>query len=155
VSRRGLEGIDDAPDTLADEQPVLASCYGASAADVSLLGKDAGQCTAKLTGPVRVALEPTGAVAEVGGVNVRALRVEGWDRARLERLCRYSARPPLAMERLSEHGDGRLRVAARVTLERRHVGRAVRAARPHRPALCADPGADNARLAVPVRGTAT
>ena len=69
---RGLEGIDDAPDTLADEQPVLASCYGASAADVSLLGKDAGQCTAKLTGPVRVALEPTGAVAEVGGVNVHA-----------------------------------------------------------------------------------
>jgi len=109
---RGLEGVDDAPDTLADEQPVLASCYGASAADVSLLGEDAGQRAAKLTGPVRVALEPTGAVAEVGGVNVHAkVRVEGWDGPRLERLCRVVARPPLALERLSEHGDGRLRVA--------------------------------------------
>ena len=72
MSRRGLEGIDDAPDTLADEQPVLASCYGASAGGVRLLGEDAGQRTAKLTGPVRVAVEATGAVAEVGGVNVHA-----------------------------------------------------------------------------------
>jgi hypothetical protein len=30
-------------------------------------------------------------------------------RKRLERLCRYIARPPLAQERLEEHGDGRLR----------------------------------------------
>jgi hypothetical protein len=30
------------------------------------------------------------------------------DRRRLERLCRYVARPPLANERLEEHPDGRL-----------------------------------------------
>jgi len=30
------------------------------------------------------------------------------DRRRLERLCRYVARPPLALERLEELGDGRL-----------------------------------------------
>jgi len=107
---RELDGIDDVPDRLADEQPVLASCYGASASDVSLLGERAGQRTGKLTGPVRLSLGPTGAVAEVGGVNVHAkVRVEGWDRRGLERLCRYIARPPLALERLSEHGDGRLR----------------------------------------------
>jgi len=41
------------------------------------------------------ARERTGAVAEVGGVNVRAqVRVEGWDRGRLERPCRYITRPP-------------------------------------------------------------
>jgi len=94
VSRRGLEGIDDAPDTLADEQPVLASCYGASAGGVRLLGEDAGQRTAKLTGPVRVAVEATGAVAEVGGVNVHAkVRVEGWDRPRLEPVPLHRAPP--------------------------------------------------------------
>jgi hypothetical protein len=30
------------------------------------------------------------------------------DRSRLERLCRYVARPPLATQRLSRLGDGRL-----------------------------------------------
>jgi nucleotide-binding universal stress UspA family protein len=33
-----LEGHDDAPSVLADEQPVLASLYDASAADRQLLG---------------------------------------------------------------------------------------------------------------------
>ena len=34
--------------------------------------------------------------------------VPAHDRKRLERLCRYVARPPLASERLEEHHDGRL-----------------------------------------------
>lgn len=35
---RSLEGVQDAPDTLRREEPVLASCYAASAADLQLLG---------------------------------------------------------------------------------------------------------------------
>jgi len=35
---RSLEGDDDAPSVLADEQPALASLYDASAADRQLLG---------------------------------------------------------------------------------------------------------------------
>src|SRR5690606_27657380 len=35
---------------------------------------------------------------------------DGRDRQRLERLCRYLARPPLAQERLALHPDGRVRL---------------------------------------------
>ncbi|MFT4570774.1 MAG: hypothetical protein ACI8TX_002786 [Hyphomicrobiaceae bacterium] len=35
------------------------------------------------------------------------------DRERLERVCRYTARPPLAVSRLSETGDGRIRYRLR------------------------------------------
>jgi hypothetical protein len=107
---RSLEGVEDAPDALRDEQPVLASCYGASAADVQLLGDAAGSRTDKLVRPVRLAPSPQRALAEVGGVNVHAqVCIDGRDRKRLERLCRYTARPPLAQDRLEEHGDGRVR----------------------------------------------
>ena len=47
--------------------------------------------------------------ASVSGVNVHAgVCVPARDRVRLERLCRYAARPPLAIERLSLLPDGRL-----------------------------------------------
>ncbi len=40
---------------------------------------------------------------------LRALS-RGRDRKRLERLCRYIARPPLSLERLESHPDGRVRI---------------------------------------------
>ncbi|MFW5877271.1 MAG: transposase [Myxococcota bacterium] len=50
-------------------------------------------------------------MAEVGGVNVHAkVAIEAADRARLEQLCRYTARPPLSSERLELHHDGRVHV---------------------------------------------
>ena len=43
------------------------------------------------------------------GVSVYAKqRVDGHDRAQLERLCRYIMRPPLSQERLERRTDGRL-----------------------------------------------
>jgi hypothetical protein len=49
-------------------------------------------------------------VAEVLGFNVHAgLALDGRDRKRVERVCRYLGRPPIAQERLSELEDGRLR----------------------------------------------
>ena len=107
---RSLEGDDDAPSVLADEQPALASLYDASAADRQILGEAPGQTTRKLVRAVREVVPPGEALADVGGVNVHAgAAIDGRDRKRLERLCRYIARPPLAQERLEEHGDGRLR----------------------------------------------
>lgn len=54
---------------------------------------------------------PTGAPAS----STRSERTRppsvGRDRRRLERLCRYLARPPLSQERLSLHPDGRVRLA--------------------------------------------
>ena len=108
---RSLEGTSDTSDELALEQTVLASCYAASAGDVQLLGAAPGQKTAKLVQPVRRLPSPSEPLAEVGGVNVHAkVAFDGRDRPRLERLCRYLARPPLAQERLSLHPDGRVRL---------------------------------------------
>jgi Putative transposase len=97
--------------TLAAEQPVLASCYAASAADVQLLGAAPGKRTDKLVRRVRAVASPKDALAEHGGVNVHAnTAVDGRDRKRLERLVRYVARPPLSQERLELHDDGRVRL---------------------------------------------
>src|SRR4051794_25191412 len=48
-------------------------------------------------------------VAEVSGVNLHAgVTVRAGDREGLERLCRYGARPPFSLERLSILQDGRV-----------------------------------------------
>ncbi len=87
---RSLEGVEDTPDPLRDEEPALAWCYAASAADVQLLGDVPGQRTSKLVRPVRLVSSPTEPVAEVGGVNVHAkVAFDGRDRA--------SARAPLPL----------------------------------------------------------
>jgi hypothetical protein len=47
--------------------------------------------------------------AEAGGFNVHAgVTVRAGDREGLERLCRYCARPPIALERISLLPDGRV-----------------------------------------------
>jgi hypothetical protein len=108
---RSLEGVGDV-DSFTSDQPALASCYGASAAGVQLLGPAAGRKTDKLVRPLRLVQgSGPGALAEVGGVNIHAaVAVDGRDRQRLERLCRYIARPPLSLDRLEEHPDGRVRI---------------------------------------------
>jgi len=48
--------------------------------------------------------------SSIAGVNLHAnVCVPANDRRRLERLCRYVARPPIASERLEQLADGRLR----------------------------------------------
>jgi hypothetical protein len=48
-------------------------------------------------------------IAEVRGINVHATQVvDGRDRRRVERLCRYITRPPVAQDRLERRGDGKL-----------------------------------------------
>jgi hypothetical protein len=113
---RSLDGLDDAlGDELPADSPVLASCYGASASDLQLLGVAPGNRTDKLVRSLRLVpsastSSPSELLAEVGGVNIHASPVvDGRDRERLERLCRYVARPPLSQERLELHGDGRVR----------------------------------------------
>ena len=57
-----------------------------------------------------LASRPLEPVAQVGGFNVHAkLAIDGHDRKRLERICRYLGRPPIAQERLERLSDGRLR----------------------------------------------
>jgi hypothetical protein len=48
-------------------------------------------------------------LARVAGFSLHAARVcEAHQRSRLERLCRYITRPPIANERLSGDGQGRV-----------------------------------------------
>ena len=106
---RTFDGVGDEPAELTRDQPVLASCYAASAADVQLLGESAGQRTLELVQPVRAFRQETRALAEYGGVNVHAeVAVDGRDRQRLEHVLRYMARPPLALDRLSLRDDGQI-----------------------------------------------
>lgn len=69
---RKLDGPGDEPAELTHDQPVLASCFAASAADIQLLGDNAGQKTLKLVQPVRAVRSETRALAEFGSVNVHA-----------------------------------------------------------------------------------
>ncbi len=100
---------------LADEQPGLAACYTAAAQGVSISGARAGQATLRLLSSNigssqgqggTVANEPA---AEVRGVNVHAKQViDGRDRPKVERLCKYVTRPPVAQDRLELQDDGRV-----------------------------------------------
>jgi len=50
-----------------------------------------------------------GLVASIGGFSLHAGTVcEPWQRSRLERLCRYITRPPIATKRLSVDAQGRV-----------------------------------------------
>ncbi len=72
----------------------------ASLSDRQLLGSSPGAQTLELVHPVRERRSPDEALAEVGGVNVHVgSAIDGSDRQRLERVCRYMTRPPVCQER--------------------------------------------------------
>ncbi|MCC6214455.1 MAG: transposase [Polyangiaceae bacterium] len=95
-------------DPLPDDEPALASCYAAAAGGLAVSGERAGRPLLRLVDP-RLS-RPDELVGEVSGFNVHAtISVGPRDRARLERLCRYLLRPPIAQERLELHPSGKLR----------------------------------------------
>jgi len=111
LERRGLAEADDV-DPLHEEQPLLAGVYGASVRGRIATGRRAGRRVERLGD--RIDAEDLGALASprcasISGVSLHAnVGVPAGDRLRLERLCRYVARSPLAAERLSRLDDGRL-----------------------------------------------
>jgi hypothetical protein len=99
------------PDALAHEQPALSACYQAAAGGQQLFGDSAGKPVLRLVLGAAGTQRAPKLGAEVRGVNIHAsAAVPGTDRPRIERLCRYAARPPLAQERLEQLPDGRLRL---------------------------------------------
>jgi hypothetical protein len=112
--RRGLAPQCDSSeaDAFRDSQPLLAELYGASTSGRIATGPRAGHRIAKVGDEVD--LEEWNVVsspccASVSDVNVHAnVCIPAHDRMRLERLCRYAGRPPVAAERLSVLPDGRL-----------------------------------------------
>jgi hypothetical protein len=94
LQRRGL-GADadpDQADPVTRDEGLMAALYSASVRGRIATGPRAGQ-----------------EVMRFGGLSLHAnVAVPPGDRQRLERLCRYVARPPVAKERLKRLPDGRL-----------------------------------------------
>jgi hypothetical protein len=111
-------GLDDgAPPGLCHDEPGLAACYAASAQGISVSGERSGKPPLRLIVPLdppdparpRAAGATDELIAEVRGVNIHAAQVvDGRDRRRVERICRYITRPPVAQERLDQRPDGKL-----------------------------------------------
>ncbi len=89
----------------ASEQLALAALCGAAAAGQGLAGDRAGEPLLRVVDPAHA--RKSERVGESGAINVHAeVAVPPRDRARLERLCRYVCRPPIAQERLEEMANG-------------------------------------------------
>jgi len=107
----------DDEDALARDEPLLALLTAASLGTRIATGPCKGEPWRRLGDRVepREAVDGTAdpeasaRVPQYGGMSLHAeVHVPARDRRRLERLCRYVARPPLASERLEECRDGKL-----------------------------------------------
>ncbi|MDC0744939.1 transposase [Polyangium mundeleinium] len=95
---RSVDGLCDEGNTSEDFDPALAACYGAAARAPALRVVE------------RDRTRDDERMAVVMGFDVHAgAAIDGRDRKRVERLCRYLARPPIAQERLVEVAGGKLR----------------------------------------------
>ncbi len=114
LEHRGLGPEADVMDAdpLAEDEPLLAQLYGASVAGRIATGRRAGQRVLRVgdcIDPEDLPVLEGARCASVSGVGLHAnVAVPAGDRRRLERLCRYVARPPVTTERLSRLDDGRL-----------------------------------------------
>ncbi len=113
LASRAAEEDDDA---LARDEPLLAALAAASLRARRADGPEPGAPWRRIGDRVDPDdptededPEATPRVPERHGMTLHAaVAVPARDRRRLERLCRYAARPPLANERLEERSDGRL-----------------------------------------------
>ena len=107
--RRGLVDDADAMDPLAAESLALAGLASAAVQGRVALGPRAGARVERLgadpDAPWVESSQPLQARCE--GFDLHgAVTVAGEDRERLEQLCRYLLRPPIAQERLALRSDG-------------------------------------------------
>jgi hypothetical protein len=116
LRRRGLvmpqHGAEES-DCLARDQPWLSEVYAASVCGRVATGPKAGRRVAvggDHVDPEGIDSSAGPRCAAVAGFSLHAnVAISFRDRARLERLFRYAARPPLSMDRLEALSDGRLR----------------------------------------------
>jgi hypothetical protein len=118
TARRIAKLLEARPDTdddaLARDEPLLAALATASLRTRIAMGPHAGQRWRRLGDRVEpqdadVDPDASSRVPQHAGMSLHAdVAVPARDRRRLERLCRYVARPPLAHDRLEARPDGRL-----------------------------------------------
>jgi hypothetical protein len=108
LHKRGLLE-DGAPDDLVEAEPLLAACAMASIQGRVAQGERAGSAVERLRTATPVPRSIGTRCVEFEGFNLHAnVRIPASERSRLERLCRYVGRPPLANERLGPLSDGRI-----------------------------------------------
>jgi transposase-like protein len=105
------EGIDvDRVDPQVEEFPVLASFAAASVTGVTAMGPEAGCRPQRLAGPELADTERSGRGrlhARLAGFDLHAgVAAPAGDRSRLEHLCRYVLRPPVAQDALERLPGG-------------------------------------------------
>jgi len=111
LEKKGLTMDDFSEDPFAHEQPVLAQIAGASVQSRIGIGEREGLLVRKVGNEIsgRTAYFVSERCALSDGFSLHAnVQIKGNDRKRLEKLCRYTARPPIALERLSEAPDGKI-----------------------------------------------
>lgn len=102
---------DFSEDPFAHEQPVLAQIAGTSVQSRIGIGEREGLRVRKVGNEIsgRTAYFVSERCALSDGFSLHAnVQIKGNDRKRLEKLCRYTARPPIALERMSEAPDGKI-----------------------------------------------
>jgi len=113
LAKEGLleEAGPSSKDPSPHDSPLLAGCYATSVQGGIGLGEKRGAYLpreGRIPGTRFTALYGD-RCAEADGFTLHAnVRIHGRDRKRLERLCRYMARPALASKRLELLSDGRL-----------------------------------------------
>jgi len=110
IERRGLE---NEADILVENDPGLAALYASGVRGRIASGPNAGNRVAtfggdRIDGDSLQAMSSPRCAAIVGFNLHGNVAIGPRDRERLERLLRYAARPPVALERLSRLPDGRL-----------------------------------------------
>jgi len=123
----GGDGDAQGTDPLALEEPVLAQIQGASVLGCIATGPRAGQRVLRLgTDPAAPLVSTAGPRhAQADGFDLHAnVAVRAGDRRRLEHLCRYVLRPPLAQDALELTPAGA--VLLRLRRPRRDGTRAIR-----------------------------
>ena len=115
----GEEVPAEEADPLSRDNPLLARLYAASVQGRISEGPRAGQRITRFGLPVQTTgfdstMPSSASSAVAAGMSLHAgVFVPGSDPKRLERICRYTARPAIAVERLEELNDGRLAYALR------------------------------------------
>jgi hypothetical protein len=111
LERRGLgpDGDPDIADALRRDQPLLAELYGASVEGRIAVGPRAGHRVMTLGDSIDGETRADTAkplCANLSGFSLHAnVCIPARARRQLEKLCRYTARPPVATDRLSLRRD--------------------------------------------------